>query len=136
LGIGDVIDGEDVMVSPPGEKCEWCKVGGCSIYTEPNRPDQCHEFKCGWLLGVASMEARPDRSGIIIGTTTDGKAVVIHVDQRRRNAWRGKWLVKIANQAAFNGRKVFVVSGPDRFILNPDGSTSPAPNLKNEIEVV
>jgi hypothetical protein len=49
-----------------GEWCEHCEIGkGCRIYTE--RPKECGEFKCAWLLGPkgGSIHHRPDRTKVV-----------------------------------------------------------------------
>lgn len=51
---------------PSGKWCEHCKIGeGCSIYAE--RPKECGEFKCAWLLGIkgGSLHQRPDRTKVV-----------------------------------------------------------------------
>jgi len=50
---------------PAGSWCNQCRVGrGCKIYA--NRPEECTDFRCQWLIGFGNAEMRPDRCGFVL----------------------------------------------------------------------
>ena len=52
-----------------GEDCKLCKNNGCSIYGK--HPQVCKDFECAYLQGVADIELRPDKCGIMFFKKSD-----------------------------------------------------------------
>lgn len=53
------------LEKPAGQLCQHCEVGRrCGIYTQ--RPPNCRDYQCQWLMGVGSEECRPDRTGVVL----------------------------------------------------------------------
>ena len=45
--------------------CQYCTQGqGCSVYA--TRPTACQEFLCGWLVGLGTIEDRPDKTHVVM----------------------------------------------------------------------
>lgn len=44
----------------------------CTRYGK-NQPKGCEEFRCGWLRGAGELQDRPDKSGVLITVSRDGK---------------------------------------------------------------
>ena len=68
---------------PRYQWCQHCTTTGCGIY--PDRPQDCVEFECVWLASQATAtplhkELKPRICGAIIGSTVDGKNVVVHLN--------------------------------------------------------
>lgn len=56
---------EDPELSKPGcSVCPNLKSNQCSIYH--NKPKQCTDFNCSWLLGYGEEDLRPDMSGLMV----------------------------------------------------------------------
>ena len=66
------IIGVPALRKPELHRCEHQCETGCGIYT--NRPDDCREFECGWLVGHLEEDDRPDKLGLIFVMTEDGEA--------------------------------------------------------------
>ncbi|MEO6434308.1 MAG: hypothetical protein ABIP55_00905 [Tepidisphaeraceae bacterium] len=64
----DVIGVEEVG-KPPYARCPHLMTGdagaGCRVYEA--RPNQCHEYRCAWHLGMLGprTDRRPDNSGLV-----------------------------------------------------------------------
>ena len=73
-------------MSPWRTKCEHECLKGCAIYK--NRPSECVEFACAWLMGHLPRKDRRDLSGIIMTSedTAFGETLVLH--ETRANAHR------------------------------------------------
>ncbi len=57
--------GVESIGKPPHTPCSFCQEHrGCTIYT--NRPDECQNFRCSWLVGNGGGDnRRPDKTGIV-----------------------------------------------------------------------
>ena len=109
---------------PQFEWCKHCAVGhGCRIYEQ--RPDECREFNCSWLLDATlGEEWRPSRSKIVL--TREGSVIGVHVDPARPDAWRNEpYHSQIRGWAAQSARsgqgRVIVWEGPNAVVLLPHG---------------
>ena len=50
---------------PGGEWCRHCEIGvGCRIHAQ--RPGECQDFKCQWLMGYGEDNERPDITQVVI----------------------------------------------------------------------
>lgn len=98
--------------------------GGCSIWTDPLRPDVCGQWNCGWLLGWLSEEDRPDKSGIVFYPVAAHLTEVGLAHVAGQEVWSGA-LDAPAGQKAFSalaskiltvvrlfGTQVFRAAGP------------------------
>ena len=107
---------------PQFEWCKHCAVGeGCRIYEQ--RPDECREFNCGWLMDATlGEEWKPSRSRIVL--SLEGRMIGVHVDPSRTDAWRkDPYHAQIrawATRAAQTGEgRVIIWEGPDAIVLLP-----------------
>lgn len=57
------------------------------------------------------MDLRPDKCNVVLNTTTDGKNLVLYVNQGNPNAWREGRLGDIVRKRAAKGDKMVVISG-------------------------
>lgn len=67
----------------PNVWCPHCdkrsSAGGCTIYD--NRPPNCRNFECGWLVNDGDPELRPDRIHLIVtGESKKLDAYIVHID--------------------------------------------------------
>jgi hypothetical protein len=73
----------------PNETCRHARrmQPVCGIY--PSRPEQCRDYACLWLSGVAPKRMRPDRCGVILDLAAD------ELDSARLTAAAGgvKWCI-------------------------------------------
>jgi len=83
------------LTKPAGKLCPHASRhgGGCKIYTKPERPKVCGDFRCGWLMDPNLPEdMRPDRAGFLIDHRSPGTFVIHDTDQPherlRKNAVR------------------------------------------------
>ena len=121
--------GVPAMEKPPGQWCSECEIAvGCKIHE--TRPQMCRDFLCAWAQGIAPLNAKPDRTRVVLSWTLDGKYPVAYVYPERPDAWKkeplGSWL---DNMATILGR-VFIVCGNKRYFLGWDHP----PSLKQFME--
>lgn len=76
------------LAKPAGSWCAHCAPGrGCGIYED--RPPECRNFKCGWLVDPKlGEEWRPSRSRIMLVAQAGSNRLAAHVDPSRPDAWR------------------------------------------------
>jgi hypothetical protein len=81
LGVGK-------LQKPPGQHCQHCEDNwGCLIYAD--RPNQCRDFNCGFLLMKDLAEAwRPAISKLIVVPDEEARQMRVHVDPEHPDAWR------------------------------------------------
>ena len=108
------------LEKPKNEWCEHCnKMEGCSIYD--SRPQGCVDYECLWLQSQDKEDPwpeylRPDKSKVVVQTTTDGKHMVAFVDPSRPLAYKsgrmGRWLAVMSSV-----NLVYVAIGDKRVML-------------------
>lgn len=71
--------------------CPHCTKKSCKIYDE--RPDDCREFNCVWMMTDLPDNLRPDRCGFVLSTTDADDVIQVNInpdttrlDHRLRNA--------------------------------------------------
>jgi hypothetical protein len=112
------------LEKPPGEWCPHCRAGvGCSIYDD--RPTECRQFLCGYLLlPDLSEEWKPSRSKIIITSGVIRNHITFHVDPSRPDAWRREpfysYMKQRAEWAATQRGQVLVMVGKRSIMIFPD----------------
>lgn len=74
------------LEKPAQTWCVNCDIGkGCRIYAD--RPGECRQFFCGWLLDARISDAwRPRDCRIVV--KFEPKRIVVHVDKDRKTLWR------------------------------------------------
>jgi len=109
---------------PPGEWCVHCALGGagCTIYTEPDKPEVCDTFECWWLQSQRTdspmaENLRPDKSRGIFVSQDD--IVTLNVDKAYWGNWRKGILSQVILTLGRAGLPVFVVCGQDRYAVSP-----------------
>lgn len=71
--------------------CSHCTIGvGCGNYEQ--RPKSCRDYACIWLQTQRldkpiTFNLRPDKSKVVIGTTSQGEELVFYVSPDRPDAW-------------------------------------------------
>jgi hypothetical protein len=104
------------LSKPQGQWCSHCLIGkGCAIY--PLRPQGCIDFRCLWLQGYGTDDMRPDKSKVVMASTTDGKNLVLHVDPSRPEAHRVPAFDALIERFIKGGRHVIVVTGDKRRLI-------------------
>lgn len=111
---------------PEHKWCEHCSIGkGCNIYS--TRPASCKEFECLWLSGLAPEELRPDKSHIVLDTTSDGQKIICHIDPMYPNAHENSAAKRYIDGLYKNRIDVVLVTGDKRKILLGKGNSLPYP---------
>ena len=75
----------DKLNKPAFQRCELQCATGCSKYEE--RPDECRNYKCTWLIGFGNEDSRPDKLGVSFTARSHpqlGPWVSAHVVDRKR----------------------------------------------------
>ena len=112
------------LQKPNGQWCPHCVKGrGCAIYS--TRPDECHRFRCGYLLWSALGEHwLPARSKLVVAVKPDGMEIVVHVDPGAPYAWRTEpyyaEIRAMARQAERTAYTLFVQIGRRMIAVFPD----------------
>jgi len=111
--------------------CLHCAIGtGCRIYE--NRPTECRDFYCSYLLDPTLEEHwYPARSKMVVTTHSLENKVTIYVDSARPDAWRAepyhseirRWAAEIARR---NGQCI-VHQGRDLIVVLPAGEKNLGP---------
>jgi len=110
---------------PVNTWCPHCATGqGCRIYSD--RPSECRNFSCGWLLDAQMAdEWRPDKSKLIIFPDAHPEHILIHVDPGYPDAWRQEpyhsRIRQRAAQALRNGGYVLVLIKGKLTMILPQG---------------
>lgn len=81
--------GVSALHKPAGQTCDHCVVHkttrkdpGCLIYD--NRPKECQDYHCLWVLGMGKPKHRPDRIGAILDAALNSQqAVVVRAIEER-----------------------------------------------------
>jgi hypothetical protein len=76
---------------PPGKWCSHCAPGrgGCSIHE--NKPQECNDFYCGWLLDEGlGPDWRPNKCRMVLFTEGHRHQLSLYVDPVDPAAWRRK----------------------------------------------
>lgn len=76
------------LKKPALKWCKHCDVGvGCRIYE--NRPNECQQFSCMYLLDENLDEHwNPLKSKMVLAYEPDQNRFAIHVDPGRKDSWR------------------------------------------------
>ena len=125
--------------------CVWCEHaerphGGCRVYDRPEKPRECTDFRCLWLVSQTRRREermpymlRPDRCGAMlhdaaayasVEADVDPNILYVHVDPTRPAAWREPSLLAHIEMVRSRGCRVEVVIGERRLLLEPSGSSS------------
>jgi hypothetical protein len=103
---------------PQGKWCQHCQIGkGCAIQGQPERPEACAIFDCLWLQGYGTEEMRPDKSKVVMASTSDAKSLVLHVDPARPDAYRTPAFDRLIDVMIEGGGRVFIVTGDKRTMI-------------------
>ena len=80
----------DEINKPKGEHCPNCDLGtGCRIYQK--RPQECHDFYCGFLTQETLAEYwYPAISRIVVTFNSSWNRLSAYVDPDWSDAWRGE----------------------------------------------
>jgi hypothetical protein len=105
-------------------RCNNCVTGlGCRIY--PQRPTECAQFYCGYLLDQGLDERwKPSRARLIVAFDEYPYAVAIHVDAASPDAWRKDpyfpQILRWARGAARSNARVVVWQGDSKIVIAPE----------------
>lgn len=75
----------NVLKKPAFTRCDFQCESGCSKYEE--RPQECRDHRCTWLIGFGDEEARPDKLGVTFTARSHpelGPWVSAHVIDRKK----------------------------------------------------
>jgi hypothetical protein len=133
------ITGVQALQKPAGVWCPHCEIGhGRKTY--PQRPADCRDFHCGWLLNShMGPELRPDRCHVVLMWMDDKRALIAACDPGRQDAWRAPNVLGMLRQFAIKlgaDWKVVVMIGKrkwlvtDRAILSEAGDATPLVDLR------
>ena len=133
------ITGVQALQKPHGVWCSHCAIGhGCKIY--PQRPDECRDFYCGWLLNShMGPELRPDRCHVVLIWVDDKRVLIAACDPDHPDAWRAPNVLGMLRQFAIRMAadwKVVVMVGTrkwlvtERAVLSEAGDAMPLVDLR------
>lgn len=111
------------MNKPLGKWCVQAAPGrGCKIYAD--RPTECRQFNCGWLLDASlGPEWKPEICKFLMYVAADG-ALTIMVDPAAPGAWRDpRFYPAIKTSAARlleRNMPVMVLVGARKYIILPE----------------
>ena len=127
---------------PSCVRCEYVNHphGGCRIYDAPEKPPECDDFRCLWLVSQGRKREdrmpyglRPDRCGVMfhdaaayasVEADVDPNVLYVHVDPRHPGAWRWEPVLAHVNMVLSRGCTVHIIIGTRRIVLGPDGSVT------------
>lgn len=129
------------LAKPASSWCPHCKPGrGCLIY--PERPDECRNFNCLWLVNERLDERwRPSKSRLVLTTSDDG--IEVRCDPGFPDAWRKQPFRGEIQQWAVSGEThdvtVVVVIGQKMILVTSDrefdlGVVNPDQRIVRELE--
>ena len=113
------------------EPLAWCSLcnakTGCTAYAQ--RPAECRDFYCGYLLDPALDERwKPCNAKLIVTFEDHADEILIHVDPDRPDAWRREpyysQICRWARAAARTRRKVIVWQGNTKIVIAPEGDSA------------
>jgi hypothetical protein len=131
----------EALAKPVNSWCAHCSPGrGCAIYA--GRPDECHAFRCLWLVNDLLDERwKPSKAKFVLTTSEDG--IEVRCDPGFPNAWRKEPYCRDIRQWAVAGeaddRTVIVIVGPRVTLITPDrefdlGEVGPDDRIVRELE--
>jgi len=102
-----------------GVPCVHLTPRGCGIYVD--RPHECREFTCAWLVGVGDPSVRPDRLGGVVTAAPEKQLIVIFgpdLELERKSAYVRRLVAKQVRR----GHGVAFVRGaePRRLLASPE----------------
>ena len=129
------------LEKPASSWCLHCKPGrGCLIY--PNRPPECQNFKCLWLVNdQLSQQWKPNKSKLVLTTSDDG--IEIRCDPGFPDAWRKEPFRSEIREWAISGEThdvtIVVIVGQRMVLVTPDrefdlGVVQPDERIVREFE--
>ena len=123
---------------PPGTPCKHCTGHSCRIHDDPEMPETCHDFECGYLISSLPLDFRPDRCHIIItGEDEDMGCYFVHVDPKFPKAAESGAGKRLIDALLYHGKfpNILVVKGdgtlkPKVISRDPEGLGNPKQWLK------
>jgi hypothetical protein len=97
---------------PPGVWCTHCAPGrgGCKIYE--NKPEECSDFYCSWLLDEAlGPEWRPDKCRMVLYVEGHERQLSLYVDPATPTAWRREPFFQILKD------QIIATPGNERYVV-------------------
>jgi uncharacterized protein len=109
-------------------ECKHCSASvGCKIYKE--RPNECKDFNCAWLLGETPEELKPSKSWVVLSDlkvdierlgleyAEDRKIVVVYVDPDHPKAHKTGKMELYLDQLLAKGVELIVVENGEKKYL-------------------
>ena len=111
---------------PAGVPCTHLSVNrgsseyqGCSIYGQPERPQRCSDFDCGWWQGLGREYERPDSVGVAVGPEMpngDGRLWAIPGDF----TWKRAGFVRaLIDRILSHGKRCHIIQGSQTTTFTP-----------------
>lgn len=143
--------------------CIWCEHasrphGGCTIYNQPEKPQECDDFMCLWRASQERSigdrmpyELRPDRSKVMFHDALavypvdhdvpvdDQNIMYVHVFPEHPGAWLNPAAKAHIDMVLARGCKVHVIIGPRRIKLeggNPPLSTDDGAAVRTALRTI
>jgi hypothetical protein len=113
------------LSKPPGKWCKHCEVGkGCRIYGDPDRPEVCRGWYCGWrLLPFLGDDWYPAKSKIVVDVVEmENHFVLVFYPERTWREWHDRLhhLARIGEES-FPIFVVLISDGGEWWIVLPNG---------------
>lgn len=107
------------------QNCIACEPGkGCRIHDLPSFPKSCTEFNCLWKQGLFPDEWRPDKTGVVFGSTTDGENLVAYVrggepvrEKTKKVILESVFALRHQKGGKIRQIRVFLVHGKERRLM-------------------
>jgi hypothetical protein len=99
------------------ERCTYMRQGRCSVYAQ--RPGECREFNCLWLMGLLPNELRPDKVKAVGNANAAGDILIFHIHPSSRGAHKKEPLAGFIANAERKGVSIIVCCEDDRHLYGP-----------------
>lgn len=112
----------ELLGLPPLEKPPWtrcthqCRTG-CTIYGSKDRPAQCGDYSCLWLLGLGPNADRPDRLGVVFDMDSVQDQPVVACRVKREDAEDGPRVRRLIDRVRRSGISVVIITPDLRQVL-------------------
>ena len=104
---------------PAGVPCVHLVADGCGIYGQPERPQRCLDFDCGWIQGLGEPYERPDSVGVVVGPEMadgTGRLWAIPGDP----TWKRAGFVRaLIDRILSHGHKCHIIQGSQTTTFSP-----------------
>ena len=121
LGVGE-------LNKPKGQWCPHCSIGvGCGIYKQ--RPTECINFDCSWLLGKVPEDLKPNMTNVVLadlqldveranpGIKLDDPVIIVYSDPDTPDAYKTGKMQEYLDSLLKQGIALIIVRGDEKLLM-------------------